>query len=127
MLTKSTIVTMLPVHDADRAGRFYGESLGLHEVGPDPEGNRTFEVSGGNAITLRVLPDTPPSDHTALSFEVTDIAAEVGELERRGVSFLDYDTENFRTVNHVATFGEEKAAWFRDSEGNYLCLHQAAR
>ncbi|NKQ55101.1 VOC family protein [Amycolatopsis sp. K13G38] len=127
MLTKSTTVTMLPVHDADRAGHFYGDALGLHELRPDPEGNRTFEVGGGNAITLRVLPDTPPSEHTALSFEVTDIATEVGELERRGVAFLDYDTENFRTVDHVATMGGEKAAWFQDTEGNYLCLHQAAK
>ena len=124
MLTKSTIVTMLPVHDADRSARFYGQTLGLHEVRPDPEGNRTFEVGGGNAISLRVLPDARPSEHTALSFEVQDIATEVGDLERRGVTFLDYDTPDFHTENHVATLGAEKAAWFQDTEGNYLCLHQ---
>ncbi|HVW44641.1 MAG TPA: VOC family protein [Amycolatopsis sp.] len=124
MLTKANTITMLPVHDADRAGKFYGETLGLHEVRPDPEGSRTFEVGGGNAIALRVLPDARPSENTALSFEVADIAAEVSDLGRRGVTFLDYDTPNFRTENHVATMGSEKAAWFQDSEGNYLCLHQ---
>lgn len=127
MLTKSTIVTMLPVRDADRAGRFYREALGLHELPAGPEGERTFEVGGGAAIALRELPDARPSENTALSFEVGDISAEVGELEQRGVRFLDYDTENLRTVDHVATMGADKAAWFQDPEGNYLCLHQTVR
>ncbi|HJQ45271.1 MAG TPA: VOC family protein [Amycolatopsis sp.] len=124
MLTKSTVVTMLPVHDAARAGRFYADALGLHELPAGPEGDRMFEVGGGSAIGLRVLPEAKPSENTALSFEVRDIAAEVGDLEKRGVAFLDYDTAELRTVNHVASMGDDKAAWFKDTEGNYLCLHQ---
>jgi len=26
--------------------------------------------------------------------------------------------------NHVCVLGAEKAAWFKDSEGNYLCIHE---
>jgi predicted enzyme related to lactoylglutathione lyase len=124
MLSKSSVVTMLPVQDGDRAGHFYADSLGLHEASAGPDGTRYFEVGGGNAIGLRVLPDAKPSENTALSFEVSNIAAEVGDLEKRGVRFLDYDSADLRTDHHIATLGNEKAAWFTDSEGNFLCLHQ---
>ncbi|KAA9161868.1 VOC family protein [Amycolatopsis acidicola] len=124
MLSKSTVVTMLPVHDGDRARRFYTDALGLHEVASSPDGTHYFEVGGGGAIGLRVLPNTEPSPNTALSFEVGDIAAEVGELEERGVRFQDFDAGELHTVGHIATMEGEKAAWFTDSEGNTLCLHQ---
>lgn len=29
-----------------------------------------------------------------------------------------------KTVNHVCVLGAEKAAWFKDTEGNYLCIHE---
>jgi catechol 2,3-dioxygenase-like lactoylglutathione lyase family enzyme len=124
MLSKSTIVTMLPVQNADRAGRFYTDTLGLHEAAAGPDGTRYFQVGGGSAIGLRMLPDSKPSENTALSFEVNDISGEVGDLEKRGVRFLDYDAEGLRTVDHIADLNGERAAWFTDSEGNFLCLHQ---
>lgn len=48
----------------------------------------------------------------------------IAELERRGIRFEEYDLPGLRTENHVCVLGGEKAAWFRDPEGNYLCLHQ---
>ncbi|WP_411286109.1 hypothetical protein [Lapillicoccus sp.] len=59
-----------------------------------------------------------------LSFEVTDIVAEISDLESRGVSFLDDDLPDLRTTDHVCVLGSEKAAWFSDTEGNILCLHE---
>jgi len=29
-----------------------------------------------------------------------------------------------KTTDHVAVMGTEKAAWFADTEGNILCLHE---
>jgi catechol 2,3-dioxygenase-like lactoylglutathione lyase family enzyme len=73
---------------------------------------------------LRMLPDTPPSPHTAVSFEVRDIREEIATLEERGVAFEDYDVPGFTTVDHVFDDGPMKAAWFLDPDGNVLCLHQ---
>ncbi|NLD67923.1 MAG: VOC family protein, partial [Limnobacter sp.] len=28
------------------------------------------------------------------------------------------------TEAHVCVLGSEKAAWFKDTEGNWLCIHQ---
>ncbi|MBK8767662.1 MAG: hypothetical protein IPM01_24825 [Burkholderiaceae bacterium] len=36
----------------------------------------------------------------------------------------DYDFPDFKTDNHVCVLGAEKAAWFKDTEGNVLCLHE---
>lgn len=64
------------------------------------------------------------SAHTVLTFEVEDITNEIKDLESRGVGFYDYDLPDLKTTDHVAVMGAEKAAWFADSEGNILCLHQ---
>jgi hypothetical protein len=40
------------------------------------------------------------------------------------VRFEEYDAGPIRTENKVATLGNHKAAWFKDTEGNFLCLHQ---
>ncbi len=37
----------------------------------------------------------------------------------------DYDLPGLKTTDHVCVLGAEKAAWFKkDTEGNYLCLHE---
>jgi hypothetical protein len=55
---------------------------------------------------------------------VEDIAATITDLEKRGVVFSDYDLPGLKTVDHVCVLGAEKAAWFNDTEGNILCLHE---
>jgi hypothetical protein len=45
-------------------------------------------------------------------------------LKRAGVVFEDYDFPELKTVDHVCVLGSEKAAWFKDTEGNYLCIHE---
>ena len=53
-----------------------------------------------------------------------DIVAAIARLERTGVVFEDYDFPDLKTVNHVCVLGAEKAAWFQDTEGNFLCIHE---
>jgi predicted enzyme related to lactoylglutathione lyase len=123
MLTESTITTMLPVTDSERAGHFYADSLGLKQTGQGEDGTLYFAAAGG-AIGLRPMPAGAQSENTALSFEVGDLPAEVKTLEDRGVRFQDFEMEGLKTVDHIAQMGKERAAWFNDSEGNVLCLHE---
>jgi len=123
MLTESTITTMLPVTDTERAGHFYTDSLGLKQTGTGEDGTLYF-AAGAGAIGLRQMPDGSQSENTALSFEVTDLSGEIATLEGRGVRFQDFEMEGLKTVDHIAEMGTERAAWFNDSEGNVLCLHQ---
>jgi catechol 2,3-dioxygenase-like lactoylglutathione lyase family enzyme len=123
MLTDATVTTMLPVRDMDRARRFYEVCLGLKPGGFKPDGKFVYAV-GGSTLALFPKPEGTKADHTAISFRVTDIAASIVELKRAGVVFEDYDFPGLKTVNHVCVLGAEKAAWFKDTEGNYLCIHE---
>ena len=69
-------------------------------------------------------PGATPTGRTEISFEVSDIAAEIRDLRERGVTFADYDLPGLKTVEHVCVLGSERAAWFEDRDGNILCLHE---
>ena len=120
----STEVTcILPVKDLARARQFYDQLLGLQPVGGKPDGRFIFRC-GGTEIALFPKPEGTKAEHTALSFRVDDLAAAIHRLKSRGVRFADYDYPDLKTVNHVCVLGSEKAAWFEDTEGNILCLHE---
>ena len=38
--------------------------------------------------------------------------------------FEEYDVPGMKTVNGIATGGDARAAWFKDSEGNILAVIQ---
>jgi predicted enzyme related to lactoylglutathione lyase len=129
MLTNSPIRPTIPVVDLDRAKRFYETSLGLRPVpanNDNTSGIAIFECGNG---TLMELYQRGPSkaDHTVATFEVSDIEEEVNMLRGKGVNFEDYDMPEIKTQNGIATQGSIKAAWFKDSEGNILCIHQIIR
>jgi catechol 2,3-dioxygenase-like lactoylglutathione lyase family enzyme len=78
----------------------------------------------------------PSGNHTQLAWEIDDIDATVAQLRARGVVFEEYDLPGLTTVNGIAEVAGnypsrggvgEKAAWFRDSEGNLLGIGQAMR
>jgi catechol 2,3-dioxygenase-like lactoylglutathione lyase family enzyme len=124
-LTDSTVAVMLPTGDVARAQEFYEGRLGLpHDAASDADGETAFRLGGGSQLRLRLMPEVTPSPNTAMSFAVGDIAAEVAQLEARGVRFEDYDLPGLKTVDHVFDDGTMKAAWFLDPDGNILCLHQ---
>ncbi|WP_104179313.1 VOC family protein [Arthrobacter sp. B0490] len=124
MSSANRTTTILPVRDLDRATDFYANTLGLYADKASHEGSFFFSEDGHNGIELLLKPDSNPSSNTELSFEVEDIAAEMASLERNGVTFEDYDLPGLRTVNHIAEDDRMRAAWFTDTEGNILCLHQ---
>lgn len=121
MLTTAHFTAMLPVTDVARARRFYEEKLGLHAVQTTPQGGVLFRSDGGEfALYPRATP--PRSDHTALSWEVADVEEEVRTLQGRGVQFEEYP--ELKTHGGIADMEGERAAWFKDPDGNILCVHQ---
>ena len=123
MLSDASVTTMLPVMDMDRARAFYEGCLGLKPGGFRPDGKFVYDERE-RKLTLLPKPEGTKADHTAISFQVADIAATIEALKRAKVVFEDYDFPGLKTVNHVCVLGAEKAAWFKDTEGNYLCLHE---
>ena len=124
MLTHNPMTAILPVRDLNRARDFYENKLGLQAEGMQADGKYLLRCGGGARIALFPKPDGTKAEHTAMSFLVEDIVLEIRELKHRGVQFHDYDLPGLMTFQHVCVLGSEKAAWFSDTEGNVLCLHE---
>ncbi|MCB5280431.1 MULTISPECIES: VOC family protein [Micrococcaceae] len=122
ILNKAT--TILPVDDAQRAHRFYADTLGLPHRGVTGDGSDLFGSDGGPLLQLMAVGDGKHSEHTTLSFEVSGIERTVQEMEAKGVQFQDYDLPELKTDNHICTTDSERCAWFLDTEHNILCVHE---
>lgn len=125
------VTTRLPAQDLERARRFYAEKLGLEPVETRPGGLRYECASGG--FSLFQSAGRPSGEHTQMAWKVQDVEAAVAQLRGRGVAFEDVDVPGLRTVDGIAEVkgnypstgaGGERAAWFRDSEGNLVGLGQ---
>jgi catechol 2,3-dioxygenase-like lactoylglutathione lyase family enzyme len=130
MLTDSEAATRLPAKDLERARRFYSEKLGLEPIEERPGGLRYR--CGGGSFGLFASAGAASGTHTQMGWDVADIEATVATLRSRGVVFEEYDLPGLKTVNGIARIEGnypskgvgERAAWFRDSEGNLLGLGQ---
>ncbi|MFF0218604.1 VOC family protein [Streptomyces vinaceus] len=126
-LARAHVSTRLPARDLDRARRFYAERLGLEPVDERPGG--LLYRCGTTEFVLFTSTGSAPGTFTQMALTVEDIDAVVAELRRRGVTFEDVDAPGFRTEDGIAEIAGnypskgargERAAWFRDSEGNLL-------
>jgi len=124
MISNAQLTAVLPVIDVTRAAGFYRDRLGLKDLGEDTTGNHVLLTGTRTQIALMPAEEGAQSAHTVLSFEIENIFEQIKDLEGRGVTFFDYDLPNLKTTDHVAVMGTEKAAWFADTEGNILCLHE---
>jgi catechol 2,3-dioxygenase-like lactoylglutathione lyase family enzyme len=131
MLSAGRVATRLPAQDLERARRFYAEKLGLEPSEERPGGLR-YRCAGGE-FALFASAGGPSGEHTQMGWEVDDLAATVAELKARGLVFEEVDVPGLRTVDGVADVSGnypgkggrgERAAWFRDSEGNMLGIGQ---
>ncbi|MFD7977405.1 VOC family protein [Streptomyces sp. NPDC059071] len=120
MLADSPIAAIIPVNDLARAKRFYTETLGLTLTKESPEDTRL--ETGGTVIGLYETPYGGQAQHTLASWKVADLDAEMKELRSKGVEFEDYDMADLKTVDGVAETDTMRGAWFKDSEGNILCV-----
>ena len=123
MLSKLALRPTLPVVDIKRARKFYEKKLGLKVLNTDPSPGITFEA--GEGTTLYVYQrEATKADHTVASFKVEDVETQVSELKDKGIEFEDIDLPDMglKTENGVATMGEMKGAWFKDTEGNILAV-----
>jgi catechol 2,3-dioxygenase-like lactoylglutathione lyase family enzyme len=130
MLNSAKVATRIPAQDLERARAFYSEKLGLEPV-EDRDGGLLYR-SGAGEFGVFASTGAPSGEHTQMAFEVEDIEATVMELRGRGVVFEEYALPGLRTKNGIAEIDGnypskgtgERAAWFRDSEGNLLGIAQ---
>lgn len=121
-LTDASIMPVLVVDDLDRAIAFYRDKLGLGiRLSDELPGSAIVEV-GSKGYLFLYKTDFKRGENTVASFVVKDLEATVDELRGRGVTFEEYDLPGLRTVNGIVTMGDNKSAWFKDSEGNTIAI-----
>ena len=127
MIENAKAEPVVPVTDLDRAASFYGDTLGLEQVQryEEPVANPMirYAVGDGTVLVYKSV-GAGQSRHTLLGFIVDDIEEAVGELRGRGVTFEEYDMGEIKTENGIATIGGDRAAWFKDPDGNILGVGQ---
>jgi catechol 2,3-dioxygenase-like lactoylglutathione lyase family enzyme len=116
LIVERTDFISVPVTDVDRSTAFYGDTLGLEQIGK--QGFPEFQL-GENISLYLVDPTTIEQEFTgphtsSIALRVPDVAEAREELERKGVEFRGDTFDS--GVCHMA--------FFADPDGNELMLHR---
>jgi predicted enzyme related to lactoylglutathione lyase len=126
MLNDSRVEANIPAADIDRARSFYADKLGLQPASEVVPGYLRYETAGGTTFNIYQTEYAGRAGHTIAQIHVGDVEKEVADLKAKGVAFEVYgDMPGTEWRGEVAVSPEMgKAAWFKDSEGNILCLDE---
>ena len=126
MIGNERISAVLVSTDLDRSQRFYQDTVGLTLSSETIKNHLVFDCGGGTSLLIYGRPSGNQADHTQVRFWSTDIATDVADLASRGVTFEEYDSGAFKTVDHVVTTpGVGRSAWFKDPDGNTIAVFQS--
>ena len=124
MLTRASVTANIPAADLARARAFYADTLGLEPATDLSDvGMLVYRTEGGTAFSVYQTEYAGRAGHTVAQFHVDDVEAEARALQDRGVALETYDMPGVEWDDGVANLGRMgKAVWFKDSEGNILCI-----
>jgi catechol 2,3-dioxygenase-like lactoylglutathione lyase family enzyme len=123
VLSDARYEAALPCSDLERAKSFYADKLGLTPADEQPAG-AFYAGRDGTRFLLFPSSGSASGSHSQMGFIVADADAEVRDLKQRGVQFEEYDFPGFDKATSIAQIGEDRGAWFKDSEGNLLGIVQ---
>lgn len=121
MLGNYKVINTIAVNDIENAVDFYGSVLGLKRVEQTQVGH-VFESNGGGLIGLHQSPTAGSGQGTCAWWIVDDVEAMVGALKGRGITFeKNYDLPRTKRKGDIYLLSDtQKAAWFKDPDGNIL-------
>ena len=122
MLGSKQAATNIAVKDLARARKFYEGTLGLKKIGE--EGDEVVTYKSGDALIYVYRSEHAGTNKaTALTWNAgDDVASEVEALKAKGVSFEHYDMPGMKQEGDVHVGHDMKVAWFKDPDGNILCI-----
>ncbi|WP_374969596.1 VOC family protein [Terrabacter sp. BE26] len=124
MLTSASVTANIPAADIARARSFYADILGLKPAAEVAEaGMLIYRTDSGTAFSVYQTEFAGQAGHTVAQIHVDDVEAEARALQAKGVTLETYDMPGVKWDDGIATLpAMGKAAWFKDSEGNTLCI-----
>jgi predicted enzyme related to lactoylglutathione lyase len=127
-LSDCTIGPAVAVADMTESRKFYGEQVKLREKESYRDEMTVYECGGDSNLTVYLSPDhAGKASHTQAGWSVSDLEAEMDDLEGRGVRFERYDGTDGPETDDRGILNAEglRVAWFRDPEGNTFSLNEA--
>jgi catechol 2,3-dioxygenase-like lactoylglutathione lyase family enzyme len=120
MLGDKDAVANIAVKNLETAKKFYGETLGLTQIGAEGQEVIVFQ-SGSSTIYVYKSHYAGTNQATALTWVVgKDIEGVVRELKAKGVTFEHYNMPDVTREDDIHVAGNMKVAWFKDPDGNIL-------
>ena len=125
MIANNRISAVLVSTDLERSQQFYEGKVGL-TLSPETIRNHlVFACGDGTTLLIYGRGSGNAADHTQVRFWSNDIDKDVAALAANGIEFDEYDTETFKTVDHIVTSpGIGRSAWFKDPDGNTIAIFQ---
>jgi catechol 2,3-dioxygenase-like lactoylglutathione lyase family enzyme len=117
------IHTVLPAANLQRARTYYHDKLGM-DPAEEHDGLLMYRMGSGVGFDMYETANAGTAQNTQMGWMTDDLDEEMRMLRSRGVVFEEYDVPGMKTVNGVAEADDMRSAWFRDSEGNFLCVSQ---
>ncbi len=125
MLNDSKVEANIPASDLQRARDFYADKLGLTPSAEYGGEALAYRTTGGTAFNVYRTEYAGQAGHTIAQWHVADIEAQVRDLKAKGVAFETYDMPGVQWDGEIAEIpGMGRAAWFKDSEGNIMCVDE---
>jgi predicted enzyme related to lactoylglutathione lyase len=125
MLSDSKVTANIPASDLQRARDFYADKLGLSPTQEQAGEALLYRTAGGTDFQVYRTDYAGQAGHTIAQWHVDDIESQVHDLKAKGVTFEVYDMPGVEWDGEIASMeGMGRAAWFRDSEGNIMCIDQ---
>ena len=126
MLGKYPVNAYIPASDVARARTFY-EGMVQLKVKDAGDAGVLYECGQGTQAYLYQSSGAGTNKASTLFWAVDDFDAEIKELRARGVKFEEYDMPGLKTKNGIAGEPGDRAAWFKDTEGNILAIIEEGR
>ena len=124
MLSDYPLMARLAASDIGRARKWYEEKLGLVPQTEEMGGQVLYYQTGGAWFSVYQTSYAGTAKNTVAGWTVKGIEGLMTQLRARGVVFNDYDFGEIKTVDGLMSMGDNRAAWFTDSEGNTIELSQ---
>jgi catechol 2,3-dioxygenase-like lactoylglutathione lyase family enzyme len=121
MLNDRAAIATVAVKNIDNARPFYEGTLGL-QADRSEEPTVLGLKSADSNLLLYESQFAGTNKATAVTWVVNDVDENVKTLKTRGVKFEHYDLPDTVRDGDVHVSGKMRVAWFKDPDGNILCI-----
>jgi catechol 2,3-dioxygenase-like lactoylglutathione lyase family enzyme len=122
MFENTDATANIAVRNLAAARKFYEGTLGLKKVGEEGDEVVVYQTGKSRVIVYRSQ-FAGTNKATNMTWSVgDDVESVVSKLKSKGVAFEHYDLPDTEVKGDIHVGGRMKVAWFKDPDGNILCV-----